>query len=794
MSIRSDDLEGPSSPPPRAADPAAATLLPGSPSSSPPRAADPAAATLLPGSPSSSPPCAANPTAKHDLGDTNAPHDAADAAATLLPSPPGYEILQELGRGGMGVVYQARQLGFNRVVALKMILSGSYAGPDVRDRFRIEAQAVARLQHPNIVQVYEVGEHEGRPFFSMEFCPGGGLDTKLNGTPMPPAEAARLVETLARAVQAAHDKGVVHRDLKPANVLMAEDGAPKVTDFGLAKRMDEVGLTVTGAVMGTPSYMAPEQAGGKSKEIGPACDVYALGAILYECLTGRAPFKGPTAMDTMTLVLSADAVPPRQLQVRTPRDLDTICLKCLEKQAARRYATATALADDLGRWLRGEPVRAKPRSWLDGLRRLVRRRRKGIALAAAGSLLLLVGYIGLIDAGYRFPGWEAVQGLLDSHEASVFRRPVPESEVYSAATRIRRQLAQVLQERRTEEGWIMRNQKKGPEAELSIWAHSQALFAVLKNPDASVDELRSFVPGLELPFGSTNGPLENAGRKYGWLAYYQCDYTMAEPALWLSAAEAAALAKPHLLNAAERDACRAHLAYTQAVLDAYREQDTGGWNMFPDQKPLSDHDPYTTVLALQTLLEMRQADFPWGDSPERRDALLASTAHWLIEQYKAEGSPPGWTTSPSTAQTADGLTLQVFTTLLRAHEEANIPLPPQLCEQIPRHLNQCANRTLDFPINTGQVSRLFTDHTGRDRRAMESVNFLWYPWAVDASVRWLRLAAREGAPTEEVVQVRRVLAHLVCDLGEEAARRAGSAGTFMAAETLYGLSAVPPLP
>ena len=170
----------------------------------------------------------------------------------------------------MGVVYQARQLGFNRLVALKMILAGSYAGDDERERFRIEAEAVARLQHPNIVQVHEVGEHEGKPFFSMEFCPGGGLDRKLNGTPLPPKEAAVLVETLARAVQAAHDKGVIHRDLKPANVLLAEDGTPKVMDFGLAKRLDEKGLTATGAVMGTPSYMAPEQAGGKTRDIGPA--------------------------------------------------------------------------------------------------------------------------------------------------------------------------------------------------------------------------------------------------------------------------------------------------------------------------------------------------------------------------------------------------------------------------------------------------------------------------------------------------------------------------------------------
>ncbi len=199
--------------------------------------------------------------------DTTAPVPIPPPSPPLLPSVPGYEVLEEIARGGMGVVYKARQNGFNRIVALKMILSGSHAGAEERARFRIEAEAVARLQHLNIVQVHEVGEHEGKPFFSMEFCRGGGLDKKLNATPLPPREAARLVEALARAVHAAHEKGVVHRDLKPANVLLAEDGTPKVADFGLAKQMDAAGRTQTGAVLGTPSYMAPEQAGGKSKDV-----------------------------------------------------------------------------------------------------------------------------------------------------------------------------------------------------------------------------------------------------------------------------------------------------------------------------------------------------------------------------------------------------------------------------------------------------------------------------------------------------------------------------------------------
>ncbi len=281
------------------------------------------------------------------------------AAGGIAVAVPGYEIVRELGRGGMGVVYQARQTKLNRPVALKMILAGSHAGTADLARFQTEAEAIARLRHSNIVQVYEVGEHEGKPYFSLEFCGGGSLEKKLGGTPQPPGEAAALVETLARAMQAAHEKGVIHRDLKPANVLLAGDGTPKVTDFGLAKKLDEAGQTASGAVMGTPSYMAPEQAEGRA--VGPLADVYALGAILYECLTGRPPFKAATALDTMMQVMSDEPVPPSRLAGKLPADLETISLKCLSKEPARRYASAEELANDLRRFQAGEPIRATGR-------------------------------------------------------------------------------------------------------------------------------------------------------------------------------------------------------------------------------------------------------------------------------------------------------------------------------------------------------------------------------------------------------------------------------------------------
>jgi eukaryotic-like serine/threonine-protein kinase len=324
-----------------------------------------------------------------------------------------YELLEELGRGGMGVVYKARQSKLNRLVALKMILAGEYAGPKELARFRTEAEAVARLQHPNIVQIFEVGEHDGHPYFSLEFVDGGSLAQKLDGTPLPPPQAARLVETLARAMHAAHQAGVVHRDLKPANVLLTAEGTPKITDFGLAKKLDDAaGPTGSNAIMGTPSYMAPEQAGGKSKEIGPAADTYALGAILYELLTGRPPFKAATPLDTVLQVVSDEPAPPRKLQSKTPCDLDTICLKCLQKAPAKRYATAADLAEDLRRFQAQEPIQARPVGRLERGVKWAKRRPAVASLLAA----LMLAALGLVGGGAWFT--ISLQNALGAAKAS----------------------------------------------------------------------------------------------------------------------------------------------------------------------------------------------------------------------------------------------------------------------------------------------------------------------------------------------------------------------------------------
>lgn len=307
-----------------------------------------------------------------------------------------YELLEEIARGGMGVVYLARQISLDRLVALKMILGGHLANAAEMQRFRAEAQTAAQLQHPNIVAIHEVGEHAGQPFFSMDLVKGRNLAQLVREGPLPSRQAATYLKTIAEAVHYAHSQGVLHRDLKPSNILIDENDEPRVTDFGLAKRLNDSQpsaqdpqLTQTGQLLGSPSYIPPEQAAGRKDGIGPASDGYSLGAILYHCLTGRPPFLAETLAQTLRMVAEQEPVSTRLLNAGVPRDLETICLKCLQKDPARRYATAGALADDLNRFLNNEPIRARPVNLLLKVHRWCVRN-KPLAIAGTAILALLV--------------------------------------------------------------------------------------------------------------------------------------------------------------------------------------------------------------------------------------------------------------------------------------------------------------------------------------------------------------------------------------------------------------------
>ena len=433
--------------------------------------------------------------------ETFVPRSAAEqpgpAAGAVLRYFGDYELLEEIARGGMGVVYKARQVQLNRIVAVKMILSGALATTEDVRRFRSEAEAAAGLQHPSIVPVHEVGEFEGQHFYSMGFVDGSSLAAVLRDGPMPQREAAELIRQIAAAVQHAHNDGIIHRDLKPANVLLDGDGKPHVTDFGLARRMTvDQSLTPTGEILGTPSYMPPEQALGRNTEVREVSDVYSLGAILYATLTGRPPFQADNPMDTLLQVIEREPVSPRELNPSVSRDLETICLKCLQKDRSRRYQSAEELAEDLRRYLTGETILARPVSSVGRLWRWSRRNKLAAALSLALSLALI--------SGTAFSSWFAWQA--SQNEADAVRLAGEKSELAQQAM----QLAEDKERLADQESEARENAER--QAEATAWN----LYVARMFPMEDAWEDQDFGKLETLLVGSTPGPQQLDFRGWEW--------------------------------------------------------------------------------------------------------------------------------------------------------------------------------------------------------------------------------------------------------------------------------------
>jgi hypothetical protein len=422
------------------------------------------------------------------------------------------------------------------------------------------------------------------------------------------------------------------------------------------------------------------------------------------------------------------------------------------------------------------------------------RRLRLSSLVVAALVLVSATYVAVADAGLNVPAGKSIRTFLDRHDTSLMRRAHSDAEIRAAATSHRRELTTALEHGQTSQGWIAATLKPGAaDPNIEYWSNAQALSALFTTVELSDTEARQLLAGLDVAF-DPNATVEGSdGRKYGWIAHPKEMRTQAEPALWTAVALANALGRPGLMTGEARERALKNLSYTQEILKTYRPDNQNGWNMFANQEDPQLHNVYTTALALLALLEARKANLSWDGSFETRDQLLLNAARWLADRYDAESPEPGWrhAASETSENTVDGLTLQIYGELLRAEAEAGFVIPPKILEQMPAYLNNCGERNLSFPNDSGEFAALFTDHRGQKYMAREALGFMWYPWAIHAAQLWLLHAQRVGEPVEQQVSVRRALGRLVVDHGNEAIQKFKSEWTFQAAETLYGLSVIP---
>jgi hypothetical protein len=572
--------------------------------------------------------------------------------------------------------------------------------------------------------------------------------------------------------------------LKPANVLLTAAGEPKIGDFGLAKLGDAPAFTASGVIVGTPKYMSPEQASGKS--VGAAADIHALGMILYELLTGKAPFTtdevsgGENEDQTSQLVLhkiiNEKPVPPTKLNPLVPRELEKICLTCLQKSPDERYETAGQLSDDLCRFLSNKPVIGRARSiW----KQTVKWAKKRLLV---GSIVVLLGGFGL---------WSLSQPGMPS---SAEKPPASYETIANDAAKMRQILSEVVAGNRGEDGWFQHGLQSGlPRLDGSCWPHAQALTALFATPELGEERLRQFLPSSQLLFEPGRGIKVNEFH-YGWKTDKRKAYTQIEPTLWVASYLALSMRRAGCLREADLDNHRRWLIDTQVALRNFRPKAfQGGWTMFARQQDSTQISPYSTALALLALLEARASNLPWEGSKELRDELLKSTVEWLCTKYVDDPKEPGWRVgNPDRVLdfVGDGLTLQIFAELLRAEAETDITIPQSILNHIPHHLSQCVGRKIDHPLQSCNYEVTFTSHEQVKTTAQETIRFTWYPWAIECAARWLQRAERHGATSTDLNDVRRALAYLVVELGPHMVEKVKSGPTFEASETLYCLASL----
>jgi hypothetical protein len=425
--------------------------------------------------------------------------------------------------------------------------------------------------------------------------------------------------------------------------------------------------------------------------------------------------------------------------------------------------------------------------------RQVRQRIKFAAILAGAIAAIVLAYLAVADVGVNLPGGEAIRTNVDRHELSLFRRVHSDNAIHAFAARLRGELVNVFRQR-LNDGWISAaplNVNRTSE----IWAHSQALFAIFQMPD-NPEAQREFLPALEIPFAPALEDNE-PHRRYHWIDLDGVEYDKSTPVLWIAAAQGTALGKPGLLEGPQREAVQRHYQYVQEILKDYHPTESGGWNMLPFQKDPNKHHLYSTTLALLTLLQAKKANLPWDGSGERRDQLIRQTAQWLVEHFDSKGDPgssPGWRgIGEDTLEIYDGLTIQIFAELLETQQSfPDFNIPAVIMDEIPRQLGLFARRDLSFPVNGGEFLAQYTRFDGQEGVGRRLIKYLWYPWVIDCSMRWLQFAEKNQLPKEQRVQVKRAVGHLVVDLGDEALKRAQRDYTFFAAEDLYGLAGIKP--